>query len=114
MKVRIVTISMLIISGYMYAGLMQTIAEAPGKAIEATVTVAKDVVTVPAKVVGAVKEEERMEQVAPIKETAQHEEQPTEQTGLLIDAIDDADGGIDLNDHDNRSDDIHESLEINV
>lgn len=76
MKTKIVTIAMLIVSSSVQAGLIQTVVEMPGKAVEATGTIVKDVVTAPenivkdtvtapGKVIGAVPMEEKKEVVQP-------------------------------------------------
>lgn len=83
------SIVMLIISGTMQAGFLQTVAEMPEKAVEATATVAKDVVTAPdqivqdvvtapAKVVGAVPEKERTEEITGEQEVLQSKASPAE------------------------------------
>jgi hypothetical protein len=72
MNAIILTITMLIVSSTIQAGFIQTVVEMPGKAVEATGTVVKDVVTAPemivkdtvtapAKVIGAVPMEEKKE-----------------------------------------------------
>jgi hypothetical protein len=89
MKVQITLISMLIIGGTLQAGLLQTIAEMPGKAVEATGTVVRDVVTAPenivkdtvtapARIVGAIptKEEKAEEKIEPAKGHVQPVEEP--------------------------------------
>jgi hypothetical protein len=99
MNAIILTITMLIVSSSIQAGFMQTVAEMPEKAVKATGTVVKDVVTAPemivkdtvtapAKVIGAVPMEEKKEapahkatHVAPKEvadmETTKTQEQPT-------------------------------------
>ena len=88
MNTRILTISMLMISSSMFAGFLQNVVEMPGKAIQATGTVVKDVVTapeniikdtaaIPAKTVGAMLVEEKV--AAPEPQEQQPQAMPIEQ-----------------------------------
>jgi cytoskeletal protein RodZ len=76
MNSKILAITMLVVGGTIQAGFIQTVAEMPGKAVNATGTIVKDVVTAPeeiikdtvtapAKVIGAVPMEENMEAATP-------------------------------------------------
>ena len=91
------TLALLIVSGSMQAGLLQTVAEMPGKAVEATATVAKDVVTAPedlvedtvtapARVVGTVpmKEKQVVKPEAKPAKSLEPEDFVVEETDVIV------------------------------